>query len=488
MNWQALLKKLKAHGYTGADNDLSAVEAYVSEHFAEVKDSKGAKLDVKELHKSAFPPKPSLDIDEKEAEFDGMKDRLAAAEQALELTGKNKAAKNGTSGGKANGVTVKIGKDRLSDDPMYGFRTVGEYLMEVKEIGGSATGPNVNAIKTGSKMDLACKAWISAGIVEKATLSTYANEGAGADGGFLVLPPLLKAIDERVTGEQSLLSLCTVDSVGGNSATTPLDDTTPWQTSGAITAEWDGEAGATAQSKPAFKQKSLKLRKVQALVPVTEEAMQDAPLLEGYIMRRTPEIMSFKIDEAIIRGSGVGMPLGILNAGSLVSVAAETNQPATTLKASNVQKMVMRMYAGYLQNSVFLINQDCQYELQRMVVVGKTDAGTSVAVGGLVYIPPGTGLSTSPYGTLMGRPIIFTQHCSTLGTVGDILLADLSRYWAIRKSTGIQSQSSPHFWFDQGVTAFRFVDRVDGAPLYNSTISPRSGSNTMGAFIAVATR
>ena len=44
-------------------------------------------------------------------------------------------------------------------------------------------------------------------------------------------------------------------------------------------------------------------------------------------------------------------------------------------------------------------------------------------------MPPG-GLSGQPYGTLLGRPVIPIEQCSTLGTVGDIILADLKQFIA----------------------------------------------------------
>jgi hypothetical protein len=45
-----------------------------------------------------------------------------------------------------------------------------------------------------------------------------------------------------------------------------------------------------------------------------------------------------------------------------------------------------------------------------------------------------------------------------------------------------------HLWFDQDLTAFKFRMRVDGQPWLSTAISPLNGSNTMSAFVALATR
>lgn len=474
--WKALIKSLKKHGYTGKDDDLDAIKAYIDEHFGGSVDIEGKAFDIDGEHAKAYPSKPKLDIssDAKDLELEETKALLAQRDTELELLGKGNKARPGSQADHTE--TIKVGKDRLVDDPKGGFKSVSEWLIEVKNLGGDKNGSA--RPEKGTKLD----------VYTKATLSTYGSEGTGADGGFAVIPEFRAAIDVRVTGEDSLLSRCTVDPVSGNALTINQDETTPWQTSGGITAEWEGEAGSITQSKPLIKQASRKLRKITALVALTDELMADSAAMGSYVMRKAPEKIDFKIGEALIRGSGVGMPLGFLNSAALISVAKETTQEATSIKATNVQKMFMRMYAQYRRNAVWLYNQDMEQQLQQMVVVGKTDKGTSVAVGGLIYIPPGTGLSGDQYGSLMGRPMIPSQHCASLGSQGDIMLVDFSQYWCIRKASGIETASSIHLWFDQSITAFRFVYRLDGGPMNNSTISPRAGSNTMSAFIALDAR
>lgn len=315
--------------------------------------------------------------------------------------------------------------------------------------------------------------------------TTYGNETAGADGGFLVPPDFRSAIMEKVMGEESLLSRTDQMTTSGNSINMPKDETTPWQTSGGFQVYWEGEADQLSQSKPALQDELIKLNKLTALVPVTEELLSDAPSLTGYLSRKVPEKMDFAVNLALLQGTGVGKPKGILNADALVSVAKDTStspiQGADTIRFKNIVDMWSRMYAPCRPRSVWLINQDIEPQLYTMAF----DPSASSKVP--VYLPPG-GVSASPYGTLMGRPVIPTQACETLGDQGDIILADLSQYLTIIKTGGVRQDVSIHLWFDYDVTAFKFVMRIGGQPWWGSSISPRDGSNTLSCFVTLDER
>jgi len=85
----------------------------------------------------------------------------------------------------------------------------------------------------------------------------------------------------------------------------------------------------------------------------------------------------------------------------------------------------------------------------------------SVGTGGVAVYMPANGAAGKPYDTLFGRPIIWNEQCSALGTVGDILLCDWSQYLVGQKSgaeAGVQFDTSIHLKFDYDQTAFRFCE------------------------------
>ena len=103
-----------------------------------------------------------------------------------------------------------------------------------------------------------------------------------------------------------------------------------------------------------------------------------------------------------------------------------------------------------------------------------------------VFIPPG-GINSAPYGTLYGRPIVPLEYMQTLGTVGDIVLGDLSQYVVIEKG-GPQLAQSMHVRFVNDETAFRVTYRLDGQPIWNVALTPKNGSNTVSPYIALQAR
>ena len=87
---------------------------------------------------------------------------------------------------------------------------------------------------------------------------------------------------------------------------------------------------------------------------------------------------------------------------------------------------------------------------------------------GVNWMGPNASLQGAPNGTLMGRPIILSDACDTVGDQGDIILANMAGYRAITKAGGEEFSESMHLWFDQDVTAFKLVFRMDGQPARTS--------------------
>lgn len=352
--------------------------------------------------------------------------------------------------------------DARSNSGLYGFRTGGEFFALVKRAGGGSPDESARTQLHNA-------------------LTTYGNEGTGADGGYMVPPDFRRDIMVKVMGEDSLLAMTDQQTTQSNSITFPMDETTPWQTTGGIQVYWDAEAQQKQQSKPLIGQETVRLNKLIALVPVTDELLEDAPAMDGYLRRKVPDKMTAKLNNAIIAGTGVGQPKGIMTSGALVVVAAEGGQTADTVNFQNIVKMYSAMYAGALTNAVWLINQNTLPQLINMVFVG--GAATPVPV----WLPQNSAAGQR-WSTLFGRPVIPVQAMPTLGDSGDILLADMSQYLTVTKGQAIRTDVSIHVFFDYDVTAFRFVMRVGGQPWFDAPIVPQRGSQNLGMFVALADR
>jgi len=186
--------------------------------------------------------------------------------------------------------------------------------------------------------------------------------------------------------------------------------------------------------------------------------------------------MAFEADKGFITGSGAGEPQGFTNAAAEISVAKETGQAADTLVWENIVKMYSRMLPGSLGSAVWIANINTFPELATMAL--------SVGTGGsAIWLNAG---SEGPPMTILGRPVIFTEKCATVGDVNDINFADLS-YYLIGDRQAMSVSSSEHVNFASDSTAFRIISRLDGRPWVNSAITPVTGS-TLSPFVTLAER
>lgn len=347
----------------------------------------------------------------------------------------------------------------------WGFRNMGDFAIAVR-----------NAVVNPSGID--------SRLTNAAT--TFGSEGVGADGGFAVPPEWRAAIMAQVEAEDGLLNMTDVQTISSNSITYPTDESPVWASSGGIRAYWDGEGDAMTQSKPALKDVTVKTHRLTALVPITEELQQDASAMSSYITGKAGEVMAFKLNDAILNGTGVGQPLGIMNAPCKVAVAKETSQVAATVHGRNVLKMMARMPASSWRRAVWLVNQDVLPQLGGLAM-DVTKADGTAAGAGILYMQPQGLANQSAFGSILGRPVLVSEACQTVGTEGDIILADLSKYLSVVKG-GIKTDYSIHLWFDQAINAFRFILRMNGQPWLSAAIARKNGSNTLSHFVTLATR
>jgi HK97 family phage major capsid protein len=316
--------------------------------------------------------------------------------------------------------------------------------------------------------------------------ATGLSEGVSSDGGFLVQQDFSSDLLADVFQTGVLASRCRRVQISSNANSIKLngvDETSRASTRwGGIVGYWRDEAALKTASKPKFRQITLELNKLIGLCYATDELLQDSSALEGIIRQGFQSEFGFLLDDAIINGTGTGQPLGILNAGCLVSVSKETGQSAATVVAENIVKMYSRMFASSRPNAVWLINQNIEPQLFTMSL--------SVGTGGVpIYMPAG-GLSQAPYATLFGRPVLAIEQAATLGTQGDIIFADLGGGYILAEKGGVQSDVSIHVQFIYDESVFRFVMRIDGQPVRASALTPyKGGANyTQSHFIALDTR
>lgn len=329
---------------------------------------------------------------------------------------------------------------------------------------------------------------IMTGLVDDKVRNYYAeqkasgmSEGISAEGGFMIPPEFSTALLTALAKAGVIAPKCRNFPVNNNLILPYVNKTTEatsW--TGGVTIYKPAEGVSKDSSKPAFAKCELKLNKMAAFVYATDELLQDSPIaLETFLTTMVSTEMALTKDEDIINGSGAGEAQGIMNSPALISVTIETGQVAKTINFINVLKMWSRLYGPSMRNAVWLISQDSMQQIMQLSVVVGTGGAPVIVANATTALPE----------RIFGAPIIWSPHCQTLGTTGDIILADFSQYITITKAgIGMETATSIHLKFLQDETAFRFVVRFDGQGWWSSDVTPKHGSITVSPFVCLATR
>lgn len=361
----------------------------------------------------------------------------------------------------AQGVGVGVNQAQL--DPLGGWKGIGEFARCVRGA----------ALNQGVDPRLMKPAWLS-----QAAPTTFANEASGPDGGYLVPPAMSSAIWELLFDGNDLINQLEIEPTQSNFVQLNADETTPWGSTG-ITAQWAGEAATlTATGKPALQKRNVELHKIFALVAASDELLEDAPLMVNRLTRGAARAIQWATSDAVMWGDGVAKPKGFMQSSALVTISKESGQAAATLNSNNIVKMLSRFWMMGLRSPQWIANTDVLPQL----------AGMTLGQNGLFFLPQ-KGLLDGVPGTLLGLPIRFSEHAKSLGTSGDITLADMpAGYYAAQKSGGIKYDTSIHLWFDSGLQAFRWTWRLGGQTFLSAAVSPKNGSATKSHFVTIEDR
>lgn len=375
---------------------------------------------------------------------------------------------------------IEVGKDRAEDKPA----SLGEVMQAMAYQLFGSTGRRdraVNILPNGIAAHV--MAAIGGPDVLQASASG-ASSGNPETGGLLVRNEWNTSLLDRVEEEGKLAPRCFPMPIGdGNDGVeAPFID----ETSRSTGSRWGGvqvyraaETDAFTGAKPKLGKFELRLEDLLGLFYATDRVLRDATLLEGLAMKAFSSEFAFRLDDEIMRGTGSGQCLGIIGNAPTVSVAKETNQAAGSIVFENIIKMYSVLLARCMPGAEWFVNQTCLPQLFSMY--------KAVGVGGVPVYLPANGLSAAPYGTLMGLPVNVIEQAAAVGTVGDIVLANLKNDYALISKPMTQA-SSIHVRFLNNETTFRWVWPIIGKPVLSSAITPYKGSGTFGPFVTLATR
>lgn len=310
--------------------------------------------------------------------------------------------------------------------------------------------------------------------VQKAAL----GENSGATGGYTV-PVQFYADLLRLIAEASFVrSRCTNIPMMSNTLVVPALDQSAapvFGTSaffGGIAASWQPEAATLNESEPTFRQVELVARNLMFYTVASNQLLQDnAVALDTLLTTLFVEAMAWFVDFFVLRGNGAGQPLGVLNA------PATYNQIRTTsnhFQLPDVANMLAHLLMSSWGNAIWVMHPSLIPEL---ITMSDSTNGRLVFLNQAPQTVSEGSISVPLPLTLAGLPIYFTEKVPKLGTTGDVMLLDLTKY-LIGDRLSIQIEASKEARFLQNQIVWRIIMRWDGQPWLNAPIYLADGSDT----------
>lgn len=388
--------------------------------------------------------------------------RLSAADADLS---KPRPRRVGGDTSKPVAVAPAVAREAFLDDPKRGFKSVRNLLSDLRQsaVRGSLS-PQLKSLLPSAEYLAGGEMQATAGSDEHSTFD-YGSLGV------MVPNALLPGVMTMPAPDDPFPDTLKVPLVGGAvEILARTDKNHSSSVSGGLRVYRRAESQAGTASRTSVEKITLRADPLMGVTYDTEELLADAPGVAMALIEAgfQDEFKAKRVQE-IISGTGAGENLGFSASPCVIDVAKETGQATASLTFDNVIKMLARSWKG----NRWVANPTCIPQLAKM------NAGTN----GLVWQPSAReGIPA----TLLGMPIVFTEFCSAVGTVGDIVLVNMSQYIeTIRQD--VKTEESIHVRFLDNERAFRFTARRGGAPWWRSAFTPKNG-DALSPFVRLATR
>jgi len=300
------------------------------------------------------------------------------------------------------------------------------------------------------------------------------SAGVGTSGGFTVpdnfVPQIFKVDPESsIVRPRAQMVPGLPDSPDAVSNIPALDHSSGIH--GGISVSWIAEAGEKPATEPELIEIILDPAEVAGHLVITDKLLRNNTAnLSIFLTKVFREALFAAEDRAFLTGTGVGMPLGILNAPATIFTV---RAGAGAIAFADVILMISAFTPDSWTKGTWVANVSTLPELMAMV-----DAGNHRVFKGkddMRGLPP----------TLFGIPIIFTGRLPVLGTAGDICLCDFN-YYLVKQGFGPSIEASPHLYFKENKTIIKAFYNVDGEPWIQAPLTLEDGATVVSPFVALA--
>jgi len=363
-------------------------------------------------------------------------DGLAATIQAAQAV-QDRAASLDEPAGKIIRPTGEIGdvqKDKLDDG---GFQNVGEFL---------------HAIKFGDN---------------KGRLQNLSTSDVG-----IMIPPAFSQQIMQLNPEAEIVMPRAFVIPAGDPPDAPF--IIPYFQQGAdgalggISLTWTAEAKTVSDtSDPKIKDMTLQPQEVSGMATINNKTLTNWGAAGGFIENLLRQAWVSGRDYKFLRGSGVGCPLGALNAPGAIKIKRNTS---SDIKYVDVVTMLSRFYPDALSGAIFIASITA---LPALMQLADSQGRLILVLGDATK-----GIPT----TLAGVPLKFVGKLPTIGNEGDLFLVNFN-YYLIKPGSGPFVAISEHVKFTTNQTVFKIVANIDGQPWVKDPLKLEDGSTTVSPYV-----
>jgi HK97 family phage major capsid protein len=306
-------------------------------------------------------------------------------------------------------------------------------------------------------------------------------ESSGATGGFLVPPDFYKRLLEIAADESTFRPQAFVLPMSSDTFEFPTLDATTAPASagtspffGGAIANWLSEDQTRTETEPKFKMMELKAQELSGYTVASNVMLKDGAIgLEKVLFTLFGRLLAWHEEYAFFQGNGVGKPVGILNAPASIQY---TRQASSLIGYTDVATMLSKFLPASICNG-----KGCWYcSPTALTSLLQLRDGNNRAVA--LTIDQGT--VKRPTWKLLGLPLYPTERLPALGTKGDLILADPSLY-VIGDRMMLDISASPHVNFLNNQMTWRFVQRVDGRPWLDNTVTLQDTTTVVSPFVVL---
>jgi HK97 family phage major capsid protein len=380
--------------------------------------------------------------DEETAAYAGMESEADKLQRDIERLEKleARAAANAAGGD----IPYRVSYRRTSNTPSE-FRNLGEFLFSVRF---NRDDPRLGSVEYREQ-----------------------SMGQGVAGGFAVPEQFRPELLQVQPQEAIFRPRCTVIPAGDPpdaKITMPaLDQTASENVYGGVVVAKVNEGGTKGETDLRLKEVSLEPGEVAGYITISDKLLRNWQAASGLIGTQLRKAIIGWEDYQILRGNGIGGPLGIINAPCAITVSRTT---ASQIAIADLRSMYARMKFG---GSLFWVAS--QTTLPQLLALA--DGGSN-----LIFAPSA---ADGVPATLFGYPLYFADRSPALGSKGDLVLCDAS-YYLIKDGSGPFIEASQHVFFTSNKTVIKAFWNVDGKPWLSAAL-PLEGStsNTVSPFIVL---